>query len=264
LYLTELLFWNISHCNLQNIPLNTFRNIRQLQELYLNNNKIVSLNREVFRPLFRLQKLDLCYNALQNISGQVFSRLLNLTSFSLCHNNVSRISIALLNAVVRIGDVNLERNPWICDCDSADVYYKCTKEYKCNLNLKCAFPDRFRDRYWNIINELRCVPLISPTTVEASSEAETVATTHQTTTERMLQAESSKHIFSYGIIIFFLVVIFIICLWVIVKLCRRIFRKNRKRFTKDVKETDGESCSSGGFNSRFWENEEHFQEVDMR
>lgn len=260
LYLTELLFWNISHCNIKNIPLNTFRYIPKLQELYLNNNKIVSLNPEIYRPLVRLQKFDLGYNALQNINGQVFSSLLNLTSLSLCHNNISRASIALLNAVVRIGDVNLEGNPWICDCDSADVYYKCAKEDNCNLNLKCAFPDHFKDRYWNIISELKCVPPISPSTVGASSEVEVVATIHHTTIERMLQAESSKEILWYWIEISVLVVIFSICLLLIVVLLIRICRKNSKRFTKDVKETDNESCSSGGF----LENEDHFQQIEMR
>lgn len=263
LYLTELSFFNISHCNIKNIPLNTFKDIKKLQELYLNNNKIVSLNPEVYRPLLQLQKLDLCYNALQNINDQVFSRLLKLTSLSLCHNNVSRINNTLLNAVARIGDVNLEGNPWICDCDSADVYYKCAKDDNCNLNLKCAFPDHFKGRYWNVTRKLRCVHPISPTTVGASSEAEVVAKVHQMTTERMLPAESLEHNYLYWMTNSGLVLFVCICLCVIVVLGRRI-RKNSKRSKKDVKETDGESCSSGGFGGRSLENEDHFQQIEMR
>lgn len=270
LYLTELLFFNISHCNIKNIPLNTFRNIRKLQELYLNNNKIVFLSPEIYRPLLQLQKLDLCYNALQHINGQIFSRLSKLTSLSLCHNNVSRINITLLNAVTRIGDVNLEGNPWICDCDSADVYYKCAKEDNCNMNLKCAFPDHFRGRYWNVTGKLRCVPPISPTTVGASSEAEAVATVaavatvHQTTIEQMLPEESSKLSYQYWITISLLVLFLSVCICVIVVLGRRISRKNSKRFTKDAEEIGDESCSSGGFSSRLLENENHFQQIEMR
>ncbi|XP_033610628.1 leucine-rich repeat-containing protein 4C-like [Cryptotermes secundus] len=264
LYLTELLFFNISHCNIKNIPLNTFSNIRKLQELCLNNNKIISLNPEIYRPLLELQKLDLCYNALQHINGQVFSRLLKLTSLSLCHNNVSRINITLLNAVARIGDVNMEGNPWICDCDSADVYYKCAKEDNCNLNLKCAFPDNFRGRYWNVIGELTCMPPISPTTVGASSEAEAVATVHQTTIEQMLQEEPSEPSSLYWITMSLLVLFLSVCICVIVVLGRRISRKNSKRFTKDAEEDGAESCSTGGFGSRILENEDHFQQIEMR
>jgi hypothetical protein len=270
LYLTQLSFWNISHCNMKNIPLNTFSNVQELQELYLNNNKIASLNPEVYRPLLGLQKLDLCYNTLQNIDGQVFSRLFNLISLSLCHNNISRIGIALLNAVVRIGDVNLEGNPWICDCGSVDVYYKCAEENNCNLNLKCAFPGRFKDRHWNVIGQLRCMPAISSTTVGASSEAETDSTMQEITTEQSLQEDSSEQSLQedsseqniwYWIIVCVLFIILIISLSGIAILGIRICKERKK---KEIRETDDESCSSGGFSRRFWKNEDCFQQAEMR
>jgi Leucine-rich repeat (LRR) protein len=261
LYLTQLLFWNISHCNIKNIPLNTFRNIQELQELYLNNNKIVSLNPEVYRPLHRLQKLDLCYNALQNIDGQVFSLPWNIISLSLCHNNISRISITLLNAVVRIGDVNLEGNPWICDCNTTDVYYKCAKADNCNLNLKCAFPDHLKDRHWNATGQLRCMSPVSSTTMGASPEAEAVSTMHEMSTEQILQEDSSEQNISYQIIIFVLFIILLILFAGIAFLWQRICKERKK---KDVKETDGESCNSGGFSGTFWENEDRFQQIEIR
>jgi hypothetical protein len=180
----------------------------------------------------------------------------------MCHNNVSRINITLLNAVVRIGDVNLEGNPWICDCVSADVYYICAKEDNCNLNLKCEFPDHFKGRYWNVIDELRCVPPISPTTVGASSEVETVATIYQTTIERMLQAEPSEQSPLYWMTISGLAIFFSICLYLIVLLWRRISRTSSNS-RNDDKVTDGEgSSSSGGFSGRRWENE-RLQQIEM-
>jgi hypothetical protein len=55
-----------------------------------------------------------------------------------------------------------------------------------------------------------------------------------------------------------------ICICVTVVLMREISRKNSKRSTKDVKETNYESCSSGGFSSSIWENEDNFQHIEMR
>jgi hypothetical protein len=152
----------------------------KLCQLYLNNNKIVSLNNSVFRYLNQLQTLDLCYNALQNIDALIFSRLSELRSLSLCHNNVSRIDITLLHAVVRIGKVDLEGNPWICDCDSANVYSSCVKNKNCNLNLICEFPDNLKQSHWSVIETLKCRTTTVSVIAISLSEKETTNATDQT------------------------------------------------------------------------------------
>ncbi|GFG29230.1 hypothetical protein Cfor_09749 [Coptotermes formosanus] len=190
-YLPHLLFWNLSYCSIQNIRLDTFKQIKELRQLYLHNNEIVSLNNDVFQPLKKLQTLDLCYNALQNIDARVFSRLSELRSLSLCYNNVSRINTTLLDTVTRIGNVDLEGNPWICDCEYADVYFSCTKAKKCSLNLICEFPDNLKQRQWNVIDTLGCTPTTLPNTEKSWSEEETVTTTDQTT-EPIWQTVSSQ------------------------------------------------------------------------
>jgi hypothetical protein len=152
----------------------------KLRQLYLNNNKIVSLNNRVFRYLDQLQTLDLCYNALKNIDAEVFSNLSKLRSLFLCHNNVSRINITFLHAVITIGKVDLEGNPWICDCDSANVYSSCAKNNNCNLNLTCEFPDGLKQRHWSVIDDLGCKPTTVSTIARRLPEKETTATTDQT------------------------------------------------------------------------------------
>ena len=153
-HIQNILFWNLSYCSIQNMSLDTFKEMGKFRQLYLNNNKIVSLKNRVFRYLNQLQTLDLCHNALQNRDARVFSRLSELRSLSLCHNNVRRINITFLHAVVRIGKVDLEGNTWICDCDSANVYSSCAKNIFCSLNLTCEFPDDLKQRFWSIINDL--------------------------------------------------------------------------------------------------------------
>jgi hypothetical protein len=179
-HIPKLLFWNLSYCSIQNIHSDTFKEVGKLRQLYLNNNKIVSLNNNVFRYLNQLQTLDLCYNALQNIDDQVCSRLSELRSLSLCHNNVSRISIKLLNAIIRIGKVDLEGNPWICDCDSATVYSSCAKNKNCSLNVICEFPDDLKQRHWNAIDALECETTTFSAIAISLSEEETTTRTYQT------------------------------------------------------------------------------------
>jgi len=193
-HIANLLFWNLSHCSIQNINSDTFKEMAKLRQLYLNNNKIVSLNDRVFSYLKQLQTLDLCYNALQNIDAEVFSTLSELRSLSLCHNNVSRINITFLHAVFRIGKVDLEGNPWICDCDSANVYSSCAKNENCSLNLTCEFPVGLKQRHWSVIDALGC----KTTTVSAIArpllKEEMITTTDQTeeSIRAIMSSEPSK------------------------------------------------------------------------
>lgn len=193
-HIPSLLFWNLSYCNIQNIHLDTFKETGKLRQLYLNNNKIVSLNERVLRYLNQLQTLDLCYNALQNIDARVFSRLSELTSLSLCHNNVSRITITLLDELIRIGEVDLEGNPWICDCDTANVYASCAEKENCSLNLICEFPDDLKRKQWSVTNALACKTTTSSTIVKTSLGKKYITTTDQTeeTIRRTLSSESPQ------------------------------------------------------------------------
>ena len=240
-HISNLLFWNISHCSIQNIHSDTFKDMGKLRQLYLNNNKIVSLNNRAFRYLNQLLTLDLCYNALQNIDAEVFSYLSELESLSLCHNNVSRINITFLHAVIRIGKVDLEGNPWICDCDSANVYSSCAKNNNCNLNLTCEFPDGLKERHWGVIDDaLGCKTTTVSAIARWFSVKETTTTTDQTE-EPILSTMSSESSESSGfssedseeidhwltIMIVLIIVCSLTCVGVIV-LCIKSYRLKRR------------------------------------
>jgi len=249
LRLPQLLFCNLSRCNLQTIHPDTFSNIQELRELYLDNNKIAFLSTRVFRHLYHLQKLDLCYNSLQNFDAQVFSYVLDLRSLSLCHNNVSRINITFLNVVFRIDDLNLEGNPWVCDCDFAEVYHICANEKKCSLKLTCEFPDNLRQKHWDVIDRLKCMSAAVPRIVEASPEVETTSITHQMTLQRTKQAGLAVHdLYSWytlGLSVLCLLVLILIASLCIVITSTKL-RNKRMRVRNEVEE----SSSSGGFSER--------------
>jgi hypothetical protein len=248
-HLPALLFWNLSYCSIQNIHLDTFKQITELRHLYLRNNTIVSLNNGVFHHLSQLQTLDLCYNDLQNFDIQVFSRLSELRSLSLCYNNVSRINITLIDAVTRIGMVDLQGNPWICDCDSADVYSSCAKNKNCSLNLICKFPEHLKQRQWNVIDTLKCTPTALPTTERSWSEEETVITTDQTTESPWQTVSPEQQDSLLKDVWFWVMIVLSLCCSLtflgIIVLCICIHRHKRRNGPNGDQEFDDFSSRSG-------------------
>lgn len=245
LFLPQLQYFNLSRCNLRDLQSDTFKSMQELRELYLDNNEIVSLNTGVFRHLYQLQKLDLCYNSIESLREHVFSRLSKLRSLSLCHNNVSRINVTLLDAVVRIGEVVLEGNPFICDCGAADLYYSCAEKKSCHLNLTCEFPAYLKRRQWDVIGQLGCVTTASPTTMGTSSETEMETTVDQTRTEQAGVSENNEQNVWIVTTVGLLVSCFVTGI-VIVTFTVKICRHKRKGSTNEVQETDSDGSSSGG------------------
>ena len=241
-HIPHLLFWNLSYCNIQNIHLDTFKETRELRQLYINNNKIVSLNNSVFRNLKQLQTLDLCYNALQNIDAQVFSLLSKLRSLSLCHNNISRIKITFLNAVIRIGKVDLEGNPWICDCDTANVYASCAENENCSLNLTCEFPDVLKQKQWSDTDTLPCKTTTSSEIEKTVLKKKEITTTDQTeesiwptlsSVSPQKEVPLERDVWFWVMIVLsvlcFLTCISIIVLLIITRQCKRMCRHGNQR-----------------------------------
>lgn len=247
-HIPNLLFWNLSYCSVQNIHLDTFKEMEKLRQLYLNNNKIVSLNERVFRYLNQLQTLDLCYNALQNIDAPVFSHLSELRLLSLCHNNVGRISITFLDAVIRIGKVDLEGNPWICDCDSANVYSSCAKNKNCSLNLTCEYPDDLKQMHWSVIDTLGCQTTTFSTIARSLSEKETTTSTDQTEESiwSTMSSESSEQEFTLVVDVWFwvMIILSVLCLLTLIIIIMLCFVTRLSRQSSESENIQLNQCSA--------------------
>ncbi len=64
-----------------------FNNLKQLQQLYLDHNKLTNISVE-FAQLFFLTKLDLCHNQIEKIAPLAFRDLWRLQILDLSHNNL--------------------------------------------------------------------------------------------------------------------------------------------------------------------------------
>ena len=244
-YFQELRFLNLSYCAVQNIQPRTFKKIQNLRQLCLHNNKIASLGHGVFQPLTQLQTLNLCYNALQNIDAQVFSGLPKLRSLSLCYNNVSRLSVASLDTVIRIGRVDLEGNPWICDCDSADMYSNCAKHENCSLNLTCQFPDILKHRQWGAVDTLACTSSTVSAIELTWSEEQTINSTDGTAESTWQTVSSDQQVPEQTDFWWWVMIVLAVCCVLAFSCLIPIYRRTRKR-NRNGGQGVGESSGRSG------------------
>lgn len=62
-----------------------------LQKIYLNKNKIKSMDRYTFRKLFNLVELDLSYNLIQFVPSHIFDSILELRELKLSGNPIHKV-----------------------------------------------------------------------------------------------------------------------------------------------------------------------------
>lgn len=80
---------DLSYNKIEELSSNQFAHLKQLEDLYLNGNKIKRLDDWVFSRLVSLQKLDLWNNEIENISISAFENLDNLSELNLLNNKFS-------------------------------------------------------------------------------------------------------------------------------------------------------------------------------
>jgi len=106
---------DISHCSISRIDETTIKyGVNNLQELYLQHNKIEYVSCDSFNSLHNLKTLNIGYNNLHSIEMKMFVPLRTLI------------------------ELRLENNPILCDCQLGDIYFWClTHEIKLE-NMTCV------------------------------------------------------------------------------------------------------------------------------
>jgi Leucine-rich repeat (LRR) protein len=106
---------DISYCNISRIDETTIKyGVSNLEELYLQHNKIEYISNDSFKSLNNLKILNIGYNKLQSIGMEMFAPLSTLI------------------------EIRLENNPVLCDCQLGDIYFWClTYEIKLE-NMTCV------------------------------------------------------------------------------------------------------------------------------
>lgn len=154
----KLEYLNLDHNSLYYINWDHFSNLKNLKELYLDNNRIVTID-FIGNDLRQLTKLDLSYNQIRNLGRASLESLANLKYLNLTGNQIRWMSPTTLQIFWKLEtlDVSLNHltsfpysslstsvksfnafgNPWNCECffhmEKYLIYNKVV--FNCNSSL---------------------------------------------------------------------------------------------------------------------------------
>ncbi|KAK5642789.1 hypothetical protein RI129_008956 [Pyrocoelia pectoralis] len=89
---------------------NVLQKLPTLEELYLSNTSLVSLEPTSFQGLKRLQKLDLSQNNLKNISSSVLKDLISLEKLNLAKIGLTKLDAGVFDKLGNLTHLDLEGN----------------------------------------------------------------------------------------------------------------------------------------------------------
>ncbi|KAI8483958.1 hypothetical protein Bbelb_332920 [Branchiostoma belcheri] len=151
----------LSYNNIHSIEAGTFNGTPQLRELHLQRNNISSIEAGTFN-LPGLETLSVSYNWLTILRSDTFVGLDNLRSLYLDHNNITNfpessslanisnlrmnhnqmetLSSTAYDILASISTVNIDNNPWQCDCRMLPIKQKMTGFRDFEKQIRCAGP----------------------------------------------------------------------------------------------------------------------------
>jgi Leucine-rich repeat (LRR) protein len=87
-----------------------------LKAIDLSHNQLSGISEGSFVELDRLEELDLADNQISCIDRNAFNSLKNLRYLSLSSNQLSSLPRGLIDEPTKLATLNLDDNPWVCDC----------------------------------------------------------------------------------------------------------------------------------------------------
>ncbi|XP_019633238.1 PREDICTED: leucine-rich repeat-containing protein 4C-like [Branchiostoma belcheri] len=149
LNLPVLFTLNLTFNQITSIHPRSFFNLTRLSWLFLSSNQITVLQSGTFANLPSLEILHLDDNQISIIQGGIFSNLPKLKTLLLNDNKITVLSE--YNELMLIATVNLENNPWQCDCRMVPFRQKMVGK-AVEDQIICKEPSRFAGRKLEAIN----------------------------------------------------------------------------------------------------------------
>lgn len=127
---------------------NPFVYLKNLEHLGLERNKISTIAPTDLAPLARLASIDVSENKLLAWQDRIFSKNLNLKTVVLNRNRFGLLSEAMLDDFSNVTQVELEINPFSCDCEGFYHFDEWFHHRPRNVAISsskikahCAFPE---------------------------------------------------------------------------------------------------------------------------
>eukprot|EP00079_Xenopus_tropicalis_P037760 XP_017951531.1 PREDICTED: leucine-rich repeat-containing protein 38 [Xenopus tropicalis] len=123
LFYGDLIYLDLKNNSLTSLEEGTFSSSSRLLFLDLSYNNLTQLDAGTFKSAEKLIKLYLGNNNLSEVHEAAFESLSSLQVLELHNNNLQSLSVTALEALTSLRTIRLDGNPWICDCDFANLFF---------------------------------------------------------------------------------------------------------------------------------------------
>lgn len=173
--LDNLIDLDLSHNLLRVVPTASLLDIPGLRELSLANNDLATIPADAFAPTPDLVHLDLSSNRIRSINPKAFRCLATLEILKLSSNLLVYLMQDLLVPLNALHGLNLNDNPWTCDCRLRPMRQWMLDHKITSLSPPtCARPKRLNGASWELLelDEFVCEPHIFPETPKVEADAD--------------------------------------------------------------------------------------------
>lgn len=109
-FFKNLSIFSIWNCSLNSVPGNYFKEMKNLETLFLKSSEIETVDDDAFSGLISLSLLDLSFNKIEYLGSTVFNELRNLELLSLADNKLSFLSPQIFENLLEIKKIYLSFN----------------------------------------------------------------------------------------------------------------------------------------------------------
>ncbi|XP_066298920.1 leucine-rich repeat-containing protein 15-like [Branchiostoma lanceolatum] len=150
--LGELETLYLHHNQITNLPADIFVGLGNLQILLLYQNQLTNLPADLFVGLSYLKRLDLRWNSIHSIEAGMFNDTTKLRILDLGYNSISTIAANTYDLLASISTVDINNNPWQCDCRMAPFKQRMNSSYPFENQIICAGPGNLTGQYLRDVN----------------------------------------------------------------------------------------------------------------
>ncbi|XP_026871157.2 peroxidasin [Electrophorus electricus] len=139
----------LNNNHIRRIPRGTFEDLVNLKYLYLYKNEIQAIDRQAFKGLVSLEQLYLHFNNIEVLEAESFSHLPKLERLFLHNNRITHLVLGTFLHLQSMKRLRLDSNPLNCDCELlwlADLLKQYAESGNAQAAATCEHPQRLQGR----------------------------------------------------------------------------------------------------------------------
>ncbi|CAG9766684.1 unnamed protein product [Ceutorhynchus assimilis] len=159
---------DLSRNSIAELKRDTFRDTVQLRFLYLSHNRLKSIEDGLLSNMTRIQKIYLDHNEIEYINENTFQNLIVLSDVNLGYNKLKRIEFDLKQKLPKLNSLNVEENPWVCDCLLETFHQSVLRNNLITQYTKCEEPAQLKNLK-NVWTDRSVIFACAPTIINPST-----------------------------------------------------------------------------------------------